>query len=120
MTQDELLDYLHRGLGICGCSDNDQVVRFLVDLLEAGEMRSAGKNDEANALLDEMLPAGDCLERNLPVYWLTAGGLVEHGATLDTYTLSEVGEIVLEALREYANDDGLWVIPEGTTGRVWN
>jgi len=126
MTRHQLISYLSEVLGLCGCSDNDQSVRFLFDLLEAGEMRGAGMTAESDATIDDILPEGDCLERNLPVYWMTAGGLIEHGYTLTSYTLSEIGVRVLEALRTYGTGDDLWaddappVVPIGEPERVWN
>jgi hypothetical protein len=110
MTHDELLEFLREGLGICGCSEGDQVVEFVFDLLEAGEMRDAGLNEEADATLADMMPEGDCIERNLPIYWITAAGLVNHGGSLESYGLSDVGEIVLEALRTYGTGEELWSV----------
>lgn len=109
MTHDELLEFLNQGLGICGCSDDDQAVRFLLDLLEVGEMRDDGHDEEATATLEDMLPEGDCIERNLPIYWITAAGLTEHGYSLETYGLSDLGAVVLEALREHGSGEELWV-----------
>jgi hypothetical protein len=108
MTHDELIEFLREGLGICGCSNDDQAVGFVFDLLEAGEMRDAGLNDEANETLADMIPEGDCLERNLPIYWITAAGLTEHGFSLETYGLSELGDVVLEALRTHGTGEELW------------
>lgn len=121
MTRDELIEILSEGLGICGCSDNDGAVAFLKDLLEAGEMRDQGHEAEAEALLDSLLTEGDCLERNMPIYWMTAGGLIEHGWSLETYGLSEIGDAVLGALRDYGTGDDLWVASEPTgTQAMWN
>ncbi len=108
MNREELLAFLDEGLGICGCSDGDMATEFLFDLLEAGEMHDAGLHAEAAELLSDMLPEDDCFARNLPVYWLTAAGLTEHGYSLMTYGLSELGEAVLEALRTYGSGEELW------------
>ncbi len=109
MTRDELIEFLSQGLGLCGCSDADGAVEFVFDLLEAGEMRDAGLTAEADATLDDMLPEGDCIERNLPIYWITAAGLTEHGFSLETYGLSELGDVVLDALRTHGTGEDLWV-----------
>lgn len=108
MTRDELVEFLSEALGICGCSDTDDAVGFLKDLLEAGEMRGLGHEAEANAVLDNMMPGGDCLERNLPIYWINSAGLTEHGYTLSEYVLSDVGNAVLAAIREHGEQDALW------------
>lgn len=123
MTKDELLEFLSEQLGLCGCSDSDHAVSFLRELLEAGEMRDQGHEAESDAVLDSLLPEGDCLERNLPVYWLTSAGLIEHGFTLPAYGLSEIGDLVLGALREFGTGDDLWVsddAPPAEGERVWN
>lgn len=130
MTRDLLLEFLSECLGLCGCSDNDGAVRFLFDLLEAGEMRDAGLNEEADETLSDMLPDGDVIQRNLPIYWITAAGLTEHGYSLDHYGLSELGNQVLEALRTHGTGDELWVsdvqpervlqMPPQPDERVWN
>jgi len=111
MNREELIEFLHRGLGICGCSENDDVVEFVRDLLEAGEMRDNGMHEEANATLDDMMPDGDCLERNLPIYWITAAGLTEHGYTMSEYGLSELGALVLAAIRDHGTGDELYQAP---------
>lgn len=108
MTRAELTHWLVEHAGLCGCSNEDHVVAFLRDLLEAGELRDFGKQAEADAVLEEMLPEGDCLERNLPMYWLGAIGLTTHGDALDEYGLSELGDDVLSALRRYGTGDELW------------
>lgn len=119
MTRDELVEFLVEQLGICGCSDADGVVTFLRDLLEAGEMRDEGHEAEADALIDTLLPAGDCLERNLPVYWIMSAGLIEHGFSLPAFGLSEVGDLVLGALRDHGTGDALWMGQDGGE-RTWN
>jgi len=121
MTREELLIFLSDNLGLCGCSDGDRVVEFLRELLEAGEMRDDGHDAEASALLDSIMPEGDCLERNLPVYWITAAGLTEHGMSLDSYGLSELGDLLLSALREHGTGDELWVSDMAPfSPEVWN
>lgn len=131
MTREELVEFLHEHLGICGCSDNDHAPAFLKDLLEVGEMRDQGHEAEAQALLDSMLKQGDCISRNLPIYWITAAGLIEHGWSMDTYGLSDIGEAVLGALRDYGTGDSLFMSEQEPTkaeappvepppGTVWN
>ncbi len=122
MNREQLVEFLQEGLGLCGCSDSDRAVAFLLDLLEAGEMRDAGLHEEASATLDDMFPPGDKLARNLPIYWITAAGLTEHGYTLDQYGLSDLGNAVLEALREHGTDDDIWSeLPvHETSARTWN
>jgi hypothetical protein len=108
MTREELIEFLNEALGICGCSDADGAVGFLKDLLEAGEMRDQGHTTESEAVLAEMMPQGDCLERNLPIYWINSAGLTEHGYSLDQFGLSELGDLVLASIRAYGTDDELW------------
>ncbi len=114
MNRDELIDFLGERLGICGCSDSDGAVIFLRELLEVGSMRGDGHKDEADAVIGDLLPEGDCLERNLPIYWLNAAGLLEHGWEMNTYTLTEEGLEVLAALREASEGD------EDDENIVWN
>lgn len=119
MTREDLLEFLNTSLGICGCSDKDDAVGFLRDLLEAGEMRDNGMNEEANATLNDMMPDGDCLERNLPIYWITAAGLTEHGYTISEYGLSDLGNLVLESIRQHgASDDELFEAPATDKGMM--
>lgn len=110
MTRESLIQELLDSIGICGCSDQDQAVSFLADLLEAGDMRGNGYYAEADDLLSEMLPDDGCLFRNVFFYWLAAAGLTEHGDYgLDSYTLSHYGYTVLEALRTHGTDEALWL-----------
>lgn len=114
MTKSELIRFLVGSAGICGCSDDDRAVPFLLDLLESGEMRDCGLNEESDETLNSILPEGDILERSLPIYWLAAMGVSTHGDRLDSFGLSELGDEVLEALRTYGTGDELWDIDEDT------
>jgi hypothetical protein len=109
LDRTELISFLVHEAGVCGCAPNDSVVPFLLDLLEVADMRMCGLYAESTALLNDMLPDDECWVRSIPLYWIASIGLTEHGDRgLDDYTLTPLGEDVLEALREYGTDDSLW------------
>lgn len=107
MTKTELQDLLTNRLGICGCGSAIEATSLVFDVLETAEMRSNGMHEEADETLYDTLSESSELGGDVVLYWLHGARLVDHGDRLDGFTISPLGEEVLEALRDYG-PDGVW------------
>jgi len=85
--------YLYNNLGLCGCSELDEIVAVLLRLLE-------WHGGDKETRYDELFPG------NVGVFYLLAGmldglGLSEHGTAIRHPWLTEDGKRLLAALRRH-------------------
>ena len=108
LTRDQLLEILDLHCGMCGCGSVLEATELLKDLLEVAEMRSNGMYEEADETLADVLSDSSDLGRDITLFWLHSTQLVEHGYTLDSFTITPLGDDVLEAMRDYESAEALW------------
>lgn len=107
MTPNELLDFLHKKAGFCGCGQPNEAFEMLRDTLVlinelkvvvwSSPDRSLARNDW-NRRFSELIGSKD--RTGLAcwwLYWIDHIGLTEHGGSVPGW-LTPLGEKVMEAM----------------------
>jgi len=107
MTEEEARGIVYNDLGLCGCGEPEQVLRFVHKALELIKKRlESDWCKESQAEIDQHFCSEESEKDNLfrwiAWYFIDRAGLIEHGSNIRNSWLTEKGKTFLQYLDAHA------------------